>query len=359
MIIEFAFTTIIAALLLGVPFLRRMYFASLVKGGNTEKGSKRIEYFDFLRGLAIIAVIIIHIGDLFLKNSIGSREIIYFVNDLMRFAVPFFLISSGVLLVFKNPKEFYAKKITRIFIPYALITILVGMFYSLSFFDIAHGILSGSASVPYYFLSVLLQFYILYPFLERLSKKRGFLYFSFILTVLALITKEVWAFYDIPLFIRYLFFFAYGISLKNRFLNSEVSYTKPEKYFWVGSVFVYIIIIILIVIPNVEIGGYFYNTRLFYAIALFNVFFIFKEHIEKFFAFELFSSLGKNSLWIYLIHYFVLQALFAIILKIGNAFYFQYLIFVIFGVPLSVVASLFTKKIYNSFFSLLIIKPVK
>ena len=69
-----------------------------------------------------------------------------------------------------------------------------------------------------------------------------------------------------------------------------------------------------------------------------------------------FVYLGKNSLWIYLIHYFVIQAIYTIIKTSDNNFYLEYFIFVLIGVPFSVIFSLIFKKVYLFFVNLIMPK---
>lgn len=66
----------------------------------------RIEYFDFLRGIAIIGVIIIHVTSV---GLVGSDDSIgYYITMVMRqivnFSVPLFLSISGyfLFLIFEN-----------------------------------------------------------------------------------------------------------------------------------------------------------------------------------------------------------------------------------------------------------------
>ena len=314
---------------------------------------KRYDFFDFLRGLAILAVIIIHIGDNFLVEQSGDLIFIKIMNSITRFAVPFFFISSGVLL-YKGVslKSFYLKKIIRTFLPFFLITTAVGIYYQVAFVDLLLGYISGSASIPYYFMAVLLQFYLIYPFLEKHSKKKYFLHITFLITIASFFIEDTWIIYGIPLFPRYLYFFAYGISQKNRFLSENYGLNLKEKTFWFTIVFYYLF-------STIYFQIYFYNVRLFFALALFNLIFFYKDKLKKAPGFSLFCYLGKNSLWIYLIHFFIIQSIYPLVKNWSDNFYLQYFYFIIIGIPLSISVSLLWGKIYNLYFNLIIPKKLK
>jgi peptidoglycan/LPS O-acetylase OafA/YrhL len=335
-----------------IPFLRRMYFSENKKEvvesemiRQDQRGKKRYDFFDFLRGLAILAVIIIHIGDNFLVEQTGNLLFIKIINNITRFAVPFFLISSGVLLYRGlSLKSFYFKKFIRIFLPFFLVTTAVGIYYQVGFKDLLLGYISGAASLPYYFMSILLQFYLIYPFLERYSKKKYFLHITFLITIASFFIEDTWIVYGIPLFPRYLFFFTYGISQKDRFLSENFRLELREKVFWASLIIYYLF-------STVYFQIYFYNVRLFFALALFNLFFLYKELFKRLPGYSFFCYLGKNSLWIYLIHFFIVQAIYPFTKYWSDNFYIQYLYFFVLSIPLSIIISLMFGRVYNLYYN--------
>ena len=336
-----------------IPFLRQIYFSEDKKNEGIVDRKKRYDFFDYLRGLAILAVIIIHIGDNFLVEQTGNLLFIKIMNSITRFAVPFFLISSGALLSRGlSLKSFYFKKFIRTFLPFFLITTAVGVYYRVGFTDLLLGYISGSASIPYYFMAILLQFYLIYPFLEKHSQKKYFLHITFLITIASFFIQDTWIIYGIPLFPRYLYFFAYGISQKERFLSNRYKLELKEKIFWLIIIFYYLV-------STAYFQIYFYNVRLFFALALFNLIFLYKDRLKKSPGYSLFCYLGKNSLWIYLIHFFIIQAMYPLVKSWSNNFYLQYFYFFILGIPLSISVSLLWGKIYNIYFNLIISKELK
>jgi probable poly-beta-1,6-N-acetyl-D-glucosamine export protein len=72
-------------------------FWKLAETGVGEVMSERIEYFDFLRGIAIIMVVAIHtFGSSYTYESISLLGIS--ARQLTNCAVPIFLVSSAFLL---------------------------------------------------------------------------------------------------------------------------------------------------------------------------------------------------------------------------------------------------------------------
>ncbi len=348
-ILTFAYVFFTGILVLAIPFLRKTFFQKNTSISTNERKGERIVFFDFLRGLAILAVVIIHIGDVFLLVEGANLFLIKIINNVSRFAVPFFFIISGILLTREGGwLSFYRKKIIRIFLPFFLVSLLVGLYNNSDLLSILHSFISGSASLPYYFMSVLLQFYILYPVLEKYSKKKHFLLITFLISFISFFLVNIWVVYDIPLFLRYLFFFAFGIYYKDKFLFRDYYINNKEKLVWIVLLFWFLFY-------SAYFQTYFYNTLYFYAPALFSLIFLFRNKInEK--ALKIFSFLGKNSLWIYLIHYFIIQAIAPHILRLSQNFYLQYFYFIILVLPLSVFVSLVAGYIYKFLFKYLNLK---
>ena len=85
---------------------------------------KFIQYFDTLRALATLGVIIIHISSPLVNMTYGKNMPYWWVGNVVdsavRFAVPLFLMLSGATMLGKECKlnDFYKKRFTRVFIPF-------------------------------------------------------------------------------------------------------------------------------------------------------------------------------------------------------------------------------------------------
>ncbi len=309
------------ALLLLFPLFRQEYFATNLK----EKPKKvriqdRLEFFDLIRGIAILGVILIHVTYFFqLPGAIDHPEqITNAINNVFRFAIPIFLITSGVLL---NPEDlqdsqslwnFYWRKFWRIFLPYLVIGIFLASSLNVGLSEQIYLILSGNLLLPYYFLIVLGQLYLLYPILVRLSTKPLFLETCLLISVISNLVPELAVYEGFPIFNRFLFFFAYGIKLRNYFLNPEQN--QSNKIWWWVLIANYLVV-------SLVINEHLYNMRYFYGLSVFNLFFIFQKRL-----FELKSTwlkpamdwlifLGKQSLIVYLTHFLFIQLFFVYFLN--------------------------------------------
>lgn len=138
-----------------------------------------------LRLIATIAVVAIHTT----SQDMTLSFIGYYGNQLARFSVPMFLILSGFLLFqsdindgFLPRVDFYRKRFRRILLPYILWTI----FYSLVLHyyfnglqnshmilpDIVRHLFLGNGFTHLYFVVIIIQLYLLYPFIRRIFQAR-------------------------------------------------------------------------------------------------------------------------------------------------------------------------------------------
>ncbi len=151
---------------------------------EAERGP-RIPDLDYLRGFAIVAVILIHttgrlwwspytreLNGLVLGNT--------FLHSFSLFAVPLFVCISGFLLAFRYPekrplKRFFQKRLSSVLVPYLIFSsgyILFFMGIGALAFDLKKAtfkILTASASFHFWFFAILFQFYLLYPLIRRFN----------------------------------------------------------------------------------------------------------------------------------------------------------------------------------------------
>ncbi len=141
---------------------------------------------DFLRILAILAVVMIHTTILLIQTAhhdIATIPFTFFLNQMAIFAVPlFFLISGFVLeLNYKNLdyKTYFKKRASRIIIPY----VFWSFFYFLAFpatipphTSFLLLLLTGNTAYQLYFIPAIIVLYICFPVLHRyysiLSQKK-------------------------------------------------------------------------------------------------------------------------------------------------------------------------------------------
>ncbi len=156
---------------------------------------------NIIRGLAILAVVLLHV--LAYPHGIynGDKQLLFIsLDQLSRFCVPAFLIISGYGLATKygnekiNYFEFIKKRIGKLFPLYLLwsfASILIVKSVPAWSFDnqpisLITQLLLGQADYQLYFLPVLFQLYFLFPLLWLFRKKPNLLMISALLLQIAL-----------------------------------------------------------------------------------------------------------------------------------------------------------------------------
>lgn len=265
----------------------------------------QIQLFDTLKGIAIIAVIVIHATIFFPTNGLISREIALDTIDAsMRFAVPIFFIISGILLVppqktRRGYTRFFSSKLVRLGIPYVLLSILCTGLYGGSGWTYLTNIFTGHALTPYYFMVVLFQMYLLYPVIEQYAKKRVFVYATLFLAFICQIFPQyLWYWFGVPLVFQYLYFFVWGIYVREQLLDG--SFTRNYVP-WISM-------IVLFYTFFVFFPGQYYNVQLYYGVAVFSLLILLGTRTARASALERsLARIGRLSLWIYLTHYVLLE----------------------------------------------------
>ena len=183
----------------------------------------RLDMLDFAKGIAIITVVLVHVG---VVIAPGRALYPYF-----GFGVELFIICSGYLLARRYASgleagEYLKKMFFRVVLIYALFVIAICVATSWQDFsakDLALAFLLGNQiGSGFYFIPVIIQLYLLFPLIRGRWKKHAL---ATLLAVLAV--SLIWNYFDSQLrkpdwnsnqlvlaFAgRYLFFFAFGIYL--------------------------------------------------------------------------------------------------------------------------------------------------
>lgn len=134
--------------------------------------SKRISYFDSLRGIAIILVIIIHT---YTASNFQDYQSIFniIVREFCNLAVPLFLFISGFFVGQKPFKDrsnylmFLKKQLPRVYIPCLIWSLPIFIYWVFTGKPLVSSlcrVVICSAYGPYYFIALIIQMYILTPF---------------------------------------------------------------------------------------------------------------------------------------------------------------------------------------------------
>ena len=139
---------------------------------------KRIFYFDELRALAILLVVLCHISILyrpFTYNTV-AHSMPGFFYILTHVAVPLFFMLSGALLIGKDYSlsEFFKKRFSRVLIPAVFWYII--LFFSVAYvngfnFDLMY-IWIYDAPVPW-FVCAIIGVYLVMPIFSSFVKEYG------------------------------------------------------------------------------------------------------------------------------------------------------------------------------------------
>ncbi len=334
---------ILTLITLIIPQFRKNFF-SVEPVIKKKKITERIPFFDFIKGIAIIAVILIHVSyfyDFYFTKG-DDLFFVYLMNNIARFAIPLFFICSGILLTsIKKGQilDFYLKKFIRIFVPYLLLTCILSLYNKETISTLLYNMISGQALLPYYFIIILFQLYLIYPVVLHFKDEKNFLLAAFFISLICYLIPDFWNFWGIPFMGKYFFFFAYGIYKRECFLNFKAN--KKQLYYWLIVILIYLLIIGL----KPEI---FYNIRLFYGPAVFYLLFYFKNKItiaRK--LLKLVSSFGINSLWIYLIHFPIVNFFYLFFDKYNINFFLNYALIFLTSLLISYFLAYAFQNIYN------------
>ncbi|UTE77422.1 acyltransferase [Rossellomorea sp. KS-H15a] len=143
----------------------------------------------FLRAFACLCVLLVHVSaSYFHQNGQQFTEVTYFINQISRFGTSLFAVISGFLLVYQsrfrdfNLTRFITSRFTKIGLPFLFWSIFYLAFnyvllgtnpfesgYKMFLVNFAY----GGSHYHLYFMSVVFQFYLIYPLLQKFKSKKS------------------------------------------------------------------------------------------------------------------------------------------------------------------------------------------
>ena len=280
----------------------------------------RVTYYDALRGLAIIGVVAIHstgIGYTFDDSSIDFN-VTTFWRQMINFSVPIFITISGFFLLNKKvdtKKRYYGfikQQIPRVLVPYLIWSALyLGVYFyqGVPISELLFRLFTFSPSVPFYFVALVIEYYILLPFIQKLVNLRGLIFSGLISFSCCLIIfyLRYHTHLPLPLFIvgsapSWLIFFVLGGYLRKNTIN-------------IKNIYLIIFIIIGYALSIVEtyflyhtfddIGGAVTAIKVSsFTYSIFLILFAFKNNDKGYFKSKFFTYTGEVSFGIFLSHMF-------------------------------------------------------
>ena len=286
-----------------------------------------------------MAVIAIHttgdIENLYNTNQMSFHFAVIW-RQIVGFAVPLFLAISGYFLSEKPVHDkdsytnFLGKQIPRVYIPmlvWSLPLLALNLFFKDS--NITNSLilfLTGGFSV-YYFIALIMQYYLLLPFLQRIANKKGLI----VSTIISFISLAIFFYFtkikllSIPLILYagpfpvWLMFFVLGLYLgRNKILRSKM------------ILFVFVLIGLFISIAEtyyifnftdsfqglgIKIGAFIYS----FAVILL-LFSLEYEPKKRNILWRFMAYIGRISFGIYLIHIYILTY---IVRRVANEIVFS------------------------------------
>jgi peptidoglycan/LPS O-acetylase OafA/YrhL len=219
-------------------------------------GIRRIEFVDFAKGFAILTIILFHYSQPLQYGQLFSQAIVFGGTG-----IHLFFMLSGFGLNMKPPGnalKFYRRRFSRILIPYF---IFVTLAFAVSEFTpiyrefgwrewLSHILLYkmffedyiGSFGYHLWFISTLIQFYLLFPLLYKLKEKAGNVNFLILCCGISLIyilylgisgkgDLRTWN----SFFPRYLWEFGLGMFLASM-KNNQAWFTKKTIWYLIAAI---------------------------------------------------------------------------------------------------------------------------
>ncbi len=142
-----------------------------------DEAARRTLVYDLpaLKGVAVLSVVLTHASASIWRPFDWPVVPEVFVNTLVRFAVPLFLVLSGFYLSL-NPRNrhaprFYRRTLPGLLWPYVLYTMVYAAFRAPDarafFLALPEHLRHGSASPHLWFIPVIVELYVLHPWLRR------------------------------------------------------------------------------------------------------------------------------------------------------------------------------------------------
>lgn len=269
--------------------------------------TSRNSWLDFLKFISIICVIIIHVGPFYQIDNLKPIGVI--INNIMRFAVPCFFMCTGyflnssVDLFDEKDNQRIKRNVRKLFLIYILWCAIYILLMPKDHYFILNVMLFGTA--PHlWFLSALIQCllikYFLNIFLNKCSVSKGIVFSISLLCFLVFYYYCKYYFNDAPYIktiVCVFVFYIYGAITRTSVILSK------ER-----SLILIVIGLILQLAEAISAWKYlsmsptidFNFGTLLFSIGMFNLFLAINKKSPSV------ANLGKDSLGVYLIHYFII-----------------------------------------------------
>ena len=148
---------------------------------------KRLELIDFLRGISIFTIVLMHLCQSYTSGALSKAF------SFGGAGVHVFILCSGFGLYLSylrkpiNNFEFLKRRFSKVWIPYAIVVVVWGLWLlsktglfpikevlsHLFLYKMFSSELDVSLCYPFWFISTIIQFYFAWPLILRLYRLRG------------------------------------------------------------------------------------------------------------------------------------------------------------------------------------------
>jgi surface polysaccharide O-acyltransferase-like enzyme len=221
---------------------------------------KRILGMDIIRAFSIIAVISLHVSATVLyrcRPYSATYNVSFILNQLSRFCVPAFIVISGMGLTVNYKKgesysEFIVKRFLRV-VPQYIVWCVIYILLITRNFDIhedINNIIYGNVFYHFYYVPLIIEFYILFPFIYRFMDKKWWIFFSFTITAFFLVytyyfkiaSPDEW-FWNKKNLLYWIFYFSLGGYMGR---NIDVISEKLNRHrFFISALFLISVFVVI------------------------------------------------------------------------------------------------------------------
>lgn len=214
---------------------------------------KRIELVDYLRGISIFTIVLMHLCQGYTSGALGKAL------SFGGAGVHVFILCSGLglyLSYLRKPlgyKDFLRKRFAKIYTPYAVAVLLWGIWIRIEsgMFPMREVIshllmykmfsieLDTSLCYPYWFVSTIIQFYLVWPLIVRLVRCRWGYFAALAISLSWSTAVGIFGYEEIrpwgSFFLQYLWEFCLGMWIAERIYNQDEIGKKaiiPEQWKW-------------------------------------------------------------------------------------------------------------------------------
>src|SRR5699024_6703715 len=300
---------------------------------TTLKTRKYFYDINFIRAIAALCVVMVHVTSAnYSLNEGYFNWLLLFLNQIVRFGTPFFAVISGFLLYNQaiegkyNFKKFVSSRFSKVMIPFIIWSLVYQLMGSFSFSDIneleslkyyIYDFLLGKSHFHLYFIAVILQFYLLFPIIQKFHTKKHLLFFTIIAFYInffylldppdngeGLINEFL---HERAFIFKWIFYFLFG-GLLVHWWEPIVNYVKSNKKF----VFLMGLVPLIFIINDYTSSDKILNstriTNMIHVPILFIAFTNVYYLMRYFYKFRnILLSIGNMSMGIYLVHPLILH----------------------------------------------------